>query len=186
MDDGGANDGATAGCFLPSSSWSEKDGTGWAGFVAKAFGVVCRSVFSSSSIGGWIVGVGGNGIDSPPLANLISGAFFSSLGAVPLWLGRFEDVVASGRPETVPCRRTAVHFVNHAGTQPGGRTMTQTTEATISEIPMTAMYVPFCVVRGGEMARGGDDAAFDDDVLADERGAVQGGASFGVLSGRQA
>jgi hypothetical protein len=57
-------------------------------------------------------------------------------------LGRLVDVVvASGGPDiTAPgFRKASVHCANQAGTQPGGRTMTQMTEATISEIPMTAM-----------------------------------------------
>ena len=154
----------------------ESDGMGVLGLAAEALGVVWDSALSSSSssivggciVGGCIVGGGGGGgIASASLVVVITGtSCFSSppsrtvvlLPSLGRLVGVVVAVVASGGPEIAApgFRKASVHRANQAGTQPGGRTMTQMTEATISEIPMTAIYFSEVVgrQRRGEVGDG--------------------------------
>lgn len=135
----------------------EKLGMGCDGFVMVALGVICSS--GSSGVGGCMVGVllvggggedeggeggaGGGGIEflSDLRFNADSKSGFSIAVVVP-----FSFVCSGTSPlrlsslgPSMARRNEGVHRANQGGSQPGGRTMTQTTEASIKEMPMMAM-----------------------------------------------
>lgn len=131
--------------------------------MAEALGVVWPSALSSGSSidGGCIVGSGGGGggiaivpfvlrftiadagfcsstsEDVTVVAGTASLSVFASLPT------RFSSSSsgASGPAAMTPRSRLPRHCVNHGGSQPGGRTRTQATDARMSESPMRAISV---------------------------------------------
>lgn len=159
---GGGGIAELAAFWVDGSGDSEKLGTGSDGAAGSAFGVVCSSASGSamrgvSSEGGWMLGMlstGGGGMARLSRSSSRDIGFISegsSALSSPRSCSSCEGrCPGAGPPVMVPLE--PLHCRKSDGSQAGGRTRTQTTEAKRRERPIIPI-VSFCEGKSTASAR---------------------------------